>query len=66
MFDYNELRFLDHLVDEYLNFNQNLPLKLHNQILKIDNKIIEYMKDIKETEHREFEEDMQELKRIVK
>lgn len=66
MFDYNELRFLDHLVDEYLNFNQNLPLKLRNQILKVDNKIIEYMKDIKETEQREFEEDMQELKRIVK
>ena len=66
MFDINELRFLDHLVDEYLTFNQNLPLKLRNQILKLDNKIIEYMKDIKETEQREFEEDMQELKKIVK
>ena len=66
MFDFNELRFLDHLLDEYLTFNQDLPLKLRNQILKLDNKIIEYMKDIKETEQRELEEDMQELKRIVK
>ena len=66
MFDINELRFLDHLVAEYLTFNQDLPLKLRNQILKLDNKIIEYMKDIKETEQREFEEDAKYMRKISK
>lgn len=65
MFNYNELRFLDMLVDEYLKFNQNLPLKLRNQILKLDNKIIEYMKDIKEAKQREIEEDAKYVKKIV-
>lgn len=66
MFNYNELRFLDDLVTEYLKFHQNLPLNVRNHVLKLDNKILEYMKAIKEANQREFEEDMQELKRIVK
>ena len=66
MFDINELRFIDNLIEDYLKFHSNLPLKLRNRILKIDNKVLEYIKDYEEARMIEFEEDMQELKRIVK
>lgn len=66
MFDINELRFIDSLIGDYLKFHSNLPLKLRNRILKIDNKVLEYIKDYEEARMIEFEEDMQELKRIVK
>lgn len=66
MFDINELKFIDSLIEDYLKFNSNLPLKLRNRILKIDNKVLEYIKDYEEAQMIEFEEDMQELKRIVK
>ena len=66
MFDYNELRFIDSLIEDYLKFHSNLPLELRNRILKIDNKVLEYIKDYEEARMIEFEEDMQELKRIVK
>lgn len=66
MFDINELKFIDNLIEDYLKFHSNLPLKLRNRILKIDNKVLEYIKDYEEARMIEFEEDMQELKRIVK
>lgn len=65
MFNYSELRFLDDLVTEYLKFHQDLPLKLRNQILKLDNRIIEHMNAIKEAEKREFEEDAKYIKEIT-
>lgn len=64
MFNYNELRFLDDLVTEYLKFHQNLPLNVRNHVLKLDNKILEYMKDIKEANQREIEEDAKYIKKI--
>lgn len=66
MFDINELRFIDSLIGDYLKFHSGLPLKLRNRILKIDNKVLEYIKDYEEARMIEFEEDMQQLKRIVK
>ena len=66
MFDYNELRFIDSLIEDYLKFHSNLPLELRNRILKIDNKVLEYIKDYEEARMVEFEEDKQQLKRIVK
>ena len=66
MFDINELKFIDSLIGDYLKFHSNLPLKLRNRILKIDNKVLDYIKDYEEARMVEFEEDMQELKRIVK
>ena len=66
MFDINELKFIDSLIEDYLKFHSNLPLELRNRILKIDNKVLEYIKDYEEARMIEFEEDMQELKRIVK
>ena len=66
MFDINELSFIDGLIKDYLKFHSDLPLKLRNRILKIDNKVLEYIKDYEEARMIEFEEDMQELKRIVK
>lgn len=65
MFNYNELRFLDELVDEYLKFHQNLPLNVRNHVLKLDNKILEYMKVIKEAKQREIDEDEKYIKKIV-
>lgn len=66
MFDINELKFIDSLIEDYLKFHSNLPLELRNRILKIDNKVLEYIKDYEEARMIEFEEDMQELKKIVK
>lgn len=66
MFDINELKFIDSLIEDYLKFHSNLPLKLRNRILKIDNKVLEYIKDYEEARMVEFEEDKQQLKRIVK
>lgn len=66
MFNYNELRFIDDLITEYLKFNQSLPLNVRNHILKLDNKVLEYMKDIKEVQQHEIEEDAKYIKRIVK
>ena len=66
MFDINELKFIDRLIEDYLKFHSDLPLELRNRILKIDNKVLEYIKDYEEARMIEFEEDMQELKRIVK
>lgn len=66
MFDINELKFIDSLIEDYLKFHSNLPLELRNRILKIDNKVLEYIKHYEEARMIEFEEDMQELKKIVK
>lgn len=66
MFDINELKFIDSLIEDYLKFHSDLPLELRNRILKIDNKVLEYIKDYEEARMRWFEEDMQELKKIVK
>ena len=66
MFDINELIFIDSLIEDYLKFHSNLPLELRNRILKIDNKVLEYIKDYEEARMVEFEEDKQQLKRIVK
>lgn len=66
MFDINELKFIDSLIVDYLKLRSNLPLKLRNRILKIDNKVWEYIKDYEEARMIEFEEDKQQLKRIVK
>jgi hypothetical protein len=66
MFDINELKFIDSLIEDYLIFHSILPVELRNRILKIDNKVLEYIKDYEEARTVEFEEDMQELKKIVK
>lgn len=66
MFDINELKFIDSLIEDYLKFHSNLPLEIRNNVLKLDNKVMEYINAYKEAKDREFEEDMQELKRIVK
>ena len=66
MFDINELKFIDSLIEDYLKFHSDLSLELRNRILKIDNKVLEYIKDYEEARMVEFEEDMQELKKIVK
>lgn len=65
MFNYNELIFLDELVSEYLKFHQDLPLNVRNHVLKLDNKILEYMNNIKEAKQREIEEDAKYVKKIV-
>ena len=66
MFDINELKFIDSLIEDYLKFHSGLPLKLRNRILKIDNKVLEYIKAYEEARMLEMEEDKQQLKRIVK
>ena len=66
MFDINELKFIDSLIEDYLKFHSDLPLEIRNNVLKLDNKVMEYINAYKEAKDREFEEDMQELKRIVK
>ena len=66
MFDYNELRFIDSLIEDYLKFHSGLPLEVRNCILKLDNKVMEYINAYKEARMVEFEEDKQQLKRIVK
>ena len=66
MFDINELKFIDSLIEDYLKFHSDLPLKVRNHILKLDNKVLEFIKDYEEARMVEFEEDMQELKKIVK
>lgn len=66
MFDINELRFIDSLIEDYLKFHSDLPLEIRNNVLKLDNKVMEYINAYKEAKDREFEEDMQELKKIVK
>lgn len=66
MFDINELIFIDSLIEDYLKFHSGLPLEVRNRILKLDNKVMEYIRAYKEARMVEFEEDMQELKKIVK
>lgn len=66
MFDINELKFIDSLIEDYLKFHSGLPLEVRNHILKLNNKVLEYVKDYEEARMVEFEEDMQQLKRIVK
>ena len=66
MFDINELKFIDSLIEDYLKFHSDLPLEIRNNVLKLDNKVMEYINAYKEARMVEFEEDMQELKRIVK
>lgn len=64
MFNFNELRFIDDLITEYLKYHHNLPLNVRNHILKLDNKILEMQKQIKENIEREIEEDYQYIKKI--
>lgn len=66
MFDINELIFIDSLIEDYLKFHSGLPLEVRNHILKLDNKVMEYINAYKEARMVEFDEDMQELKKIVK
>ena len=66
MFDINELKFIDSLIEDYLKFHSDLPLEIRNNVLKLDNKVMEYINAYEEAKDREFEEDMQELKKIVK
>lgn len=66
MFDINELKFIDSLIEDYLKFHSGLPLDIRNRILKIDNKVLEYIKDYEEARMVELEEDKQQLKRIVR
>lgn len=65
MFNFNELRFLDDLVTEYLKFHPGLPLNVRNHILKLDNKILEYQKQIRENAQREIDEDKKYIHKIV-
>lgn len=65
MFDINELKFIDSLIEDYLKFHSGLPLHIRNHILKLDNKVLEYIKAYKEARMLEMEEDKQQLKRIV-
>lgn len=64
MFNFNELRFIDDLITEYLKYHQNLPLNIRNHILRLDNKVLEMQKQIKENIEREIEEDYQYIKKI--
>lgn len=66
MFDINELKFIDSLIEDYLKFHSGLPLDIRNHILKLDNKVLEYINAYKEARMIELEEDKQQLKRIVK
>lgn len=66
MFDINELRFIDNVIVDYLKFHSGLPLDFRNHVLKLDNKVLEYIKAYEEARMLEFEEDKQQLKRIVK
>lgn len=66
MFDINELKFIDSLIEDYLKFHSGLPLEVRNHILKLDNKVLEYINAYKEARKVELEEDKQQLKRIVK
>lgn len=66
MFDINELKFIDSLIEDYLKFHSGLPLDIRNHILKLDNKVLEYINAYKEARMVELEEDKQQLKRIVK
>lgn len=66
MFDINELKFIDSLIEDYLKFHSGLPLEIRNRILKLDNKVMEYINAYKETRMVELEEDKKQLKRIVK
>ena len=66
MFDINELIFIDSLIEDYLKFHSGLPLNIRNHILKLDNKVLEYIKAYKEARMLEMEEDKQQLKKIVK
>ena len=63
MFDYNELTFIEDLVTEYLKFHQNLPLRIRNRILKLDNKILEYKHEIKKEKMQERQADSEYIKR---
>lgn len=66
MFDINELKFIDSLIEDYLKFHSHLPLKVRNNVLKLDNKVMEYINAYKEARMLEMEEDKQQLKKIVK
>ena len=66
MFNINELKFIDSLIEDYLKFHSGLPLEVRNHILKLDNKVMEYINAYKEARMVEFEEDKHQLKRIVK
>lgn len=66
MFDINELKFIDSLIEDYLKFHSDLPLELRNRILKIDNKVLEYIKDYEEARMIEFEEDVKYIRKITK
>lgn len=66
MFDINELKFIDSLIEDYLKFHSHLPLEVRNNVLKLDNKVMEYINAYKEARMVELEEDKQQLKRIVK
>ena len=66
MFNFNELRFIDDLITEYLKFHPNLPLNVRNHILKLDNKVLEYKRQIQENKQKELEEDAKYIRKIVK
>lgn len=66
MFDINELIFIDSLIEDYLKFHSGLPLEVRNHILKLDNKVMEYINAYKEARMVEFEEDVKYIRKITK
>lgn len=66
MFDINELKFIDSLIEDYLIFHSILPVEVRNRILKIDNKVLEYIKDYEEARMLESEEDAKYIRKISK
>lgn len=66
MFDINELKFIDSLIEDYLKFHSGLPLEVRNHILKLDNKVMEYINAYKEARMVELEEDVKYIRKITK
>lgn len=66
MFDINELKFIDTLIADYLKFHSGLPLEVRNHILKLDNKVMEYINAYKEARMLESEEDAKYIRKISK
>lgn len=64
MFDFNELRFIDDLIVDYLERHPNLDMRVRNRILKLDNKVLDLKKEILESRHQEMEEDAKYIKKI--
>lgn len=64
MFDFNELRFIDDLIVDYLERHPKLDMRVRNRILKLDNKVLEYKHEIQKEKMQEIQADSKYIKRI--